>query len=82
MARIHFFRTGFTQWRRQAARRRRPSLVFIAPAVEFGPAALPRRYGMRATIQPLGKSVTIQIGEFVISSEGDPRILGHPQIRY
>jgi hypothetical protein len=58
--------------------RRGEALVAVRLVVPGKLTAAPRLApGYRA-----GSTNSIVIGEFVISPEGDPRILGHPQIRY
>ncbi|MCI1188218.1 hypothetical protein MON38_12380 [Hymenobacter sp. DH14] len=82
MTRTHASRTGLVKWRQLALRRRGVALVLIAQSARAKPVAGSRRYLVAAPVCPVGKRATIRIGEFVISPEGDPRILGHPQIRY
>ncbi len=76
------FRTGFAQWRRQATQRRSLPLVSGAGASRAGRRARSPRLPTMGLGGPARSNPTIRIGEFVISPEGDPQILGHPQIRY
>lgn len=81
MSRINVFRAGFARWRQQAGQRRGFGLVPVPAAAGVRPRAIRPCYPLTTTLG-LVATATIRIGEFVISPEGDPRILGHPQIRY
>ena len=82
MARAYFFRTRLARWRQAAVKRRRRALVSAAPVMKPKPRAATRYRLAAAPACPAGRISFVRIGEFVISPEGDPRILGHPQIRY
>ena len=82
MNRTNVSRTGFAQWRQQATQRRGLPLVSGAGASLAGPRTNSPRLPAIGLAGPARGNPTIRIGEFVISPEGDPQILGHPQIRY
>ena len=82
MVRIHNFRVGLAQWRQAAIRRRGVALVAVVRVVPVQAVAANSCGLVAGTLGPVGSAPSIRIGEFVISPEGDPRILGHPQIRY
>ena len=62
--------------------RRGEALVAVRLVVPGKPTAAPRLAPLAGSGYRAGNTNSIVIGEFVISPEGDPRILGHPQIRY
>ena len=81
MSRINACRTGFAHWRQQARQRRGLVPMPVVQATTAKPRAIRAVYQVTTTAD-LVATATIQIGGFVISPEGDPQLLGHPQIRY
>lgn len=82
MTRIPPSQNGLARWRQAAIQRRGVALVPAALATKADCPATTRLGAAPSSVYLAASKSTIQIGEFVISPEGDPRILGHPQIRY
>ena len=82
MKQTYAFQPGFMTWQYQAMHRRRVALATMAQPGPAQPLAASRRYQLALPACPIENHSIIRIGEFVISPEGDPRILGHPHIRY
>lgn len=81
--RFCYQRVGFLRWRCRAAGRRASMLLFSLPAAaQFAPNMAAWRRALPVPAPPAVVSPTLQIGDFVVSAEGDPKLSGHPDIRY
>lgn len=78
--RFRYQRAGYLRWRCRSGRR--PSFLLSLPLAFAAHPALPTV----GPWYPLGAETAVtaglQVGDFVVSEEGDPRLLGHPDIRY
>jgi len=71
------------RWRCRTASRRAILLVLpMMSAAQFAAstASWRRTAPAYAPLGPVGS--VLQVGQFVVSEEGDPQLLGHPDIRY
>ena len=81
--RFRYKQVGCLRWRCRAARRR--TMLFVLPlnATPGRPAsaaAWRRTVPVSVPITPI--ATVLQIGSFVVGPEGDPQLMGHPDIRY
>ena len=81
--RFRYKQIGYVRWRCRTARRRAMLLVLsLVGIARHKPTASAWRRTL-LTIAPLPPvAIELQIGKFVVSEEGDPQLLGHPNIRY
>ena len=82
--RFRYKRVGFMRWRCRSARRQ--AVVLLLPLACAAPqvlsAAAWRRTLPVAVVPPVPAAKLLRVGEFVVGEEGDPQLLGHPDIRY
>ena len=85
--RFRYKRVGYIRWRRRSSPR---PVVLVAAALATDELNVPSKAAWRRTAKvvvvaetpAVSNTVILHIGEFVISEEGDPQLLGHPDIRY
>lgn len=78
-SRIHYKQMGCLRWRAVLARRRSCPLLWLRiPA----PNQLGGRYPAVMFVYPGPAGPVLRVGDYVVSEEGDPRLWGHPDIRY
>lgn len=85
--RFRYKRVGYIRWRRRAARHQAVLVVTPVAVVEQGVpsrSAWRRSFSVEAAPEVPAAPVQgiLQVGEFVVSEEGDPQLTGHPDIRY
>ncbi|HEX8507751.1 MAG TPA: hypothetical protein VF630_20480 [Hymenobacter sp.] len=85
--RFRYKRVGYIRWRRRAARRR--TLLVVTPLAAVEPGASSASAWRRSPLAEAAPKApaapvqrVLQVGEFVVSEEGDPQLTGHPDIRY
>ena len=81
--RFRYKQIGYMRWRRRAASRRTTLLALpeiIGPQQTPSTAAWRRRVPATVLLPPV--AVALRVGWFMVSEEGDPRLSGHPGIRY
>ena len=81
--RFRYKRVGYMRWRCRAAQRR--TTLLLLP-LQAKPTAAPHVAAWRRTI-PLPTpivpiSTVLQVGDYVVGAQGDPQLIGHPDIRY
>jgi hypothetical protein len=81
--RFRYKLVGYMRWRCRAASRRVTLLMIQqVSAAQFAPSTAAWRRTM-PTFAPVPKLQQIlKIGDFVVGEEGDPQLVGHPDIRY
>jgi hypothetical protein len=85
--RFRYKRVGYIRWRRRSTFR---PAVLVVPALATAELGAPSKAAWRRTAKvvvaseapTLPNTVILHIGEFIVSEEGDPQLLGHPDIRY
>jgi len=81
--RFRYYRVGYMRWRFRAASCRALVLLFpVAGGGRFAPSMAVWRRALPVALPPVAVSPTLQVGDFVVSAEGDPQLSGHPDIRY
>lgn len=81
--RFRYEQIGYVRWRCRIVRRRAMLLVppLVSIALHESTASAWRR--TIPTFTPLPPAaIELHIGKFVVSEDGDPQLLGHPNIRY
>ena len=81
--RFRYHRVGSIRRRFRAISCR--ALVLLFPLAEgriFAPGMAVWRRALPVALPPVAASPTLQVGDFVVSAEGDPQLSGHPDIRY
>jgi len=71
------------RWRCRTAQRR--AFVLVLPfsiSKEKQPSAAVWRHTALARTPWTPPPTTLQVGDFVVGAEGDPQLMGHPDIRY
>ena len=73
--------TGRHHWRQQAASRRVGRLAYQAAELV---AHSKEMQAANLVSSKLKHSIltTLRIGDFIVGHDGDPQLLGHPEIRY
>ncbi|MDO7850787.1 hypothetical protein [Hymenobacter convexus] len=73
---------SYRRWRFRASRRTTQQLMMPLATTGFAPstAAWRRRLPEPVQLQPVRKA--LQVGDYVVSEEGDLLLYGHPDIRY
>ena len=82
--RFRYKQVGYMRWRCRTSSRRAVLLFLpLAPVRQRHPlsVALWRRT-MSAVPKLAPATKVLQFGDFVIGEEGDPQLMGHPDIRY
>ncbi len=75
-------RMGYFRWRCRAARRRALFLAARAQAAAGRMPGVAGRRRRRAAAATPPAATALRVGEYLVSAEGDPQLLGHPGIRY
>ena len=79
--RFRYKRVGYIRWRHRTAGRRRVTVLPAAPVQRASHAAMQRRtMTVLVRLSPVAK--VLKYGDYFIGEEGDPQLLGHPDIRY
>ena len=78
-SRFHYKQMAYLRWRVTLTQRRVCPQIWLQMPV---PNQLAGRYPavMFGYVGPAGP--VLQVGDYVVSEEGDPRLWGHPDIRY
>ena len=81
--RFRYKRVGYMRWRCRSASRRVALLAFpVAAVVPVAPATASWRRSVPKLVQVAEPQSILKIGDFVVGEEGDPKLIGHPDIRY
>jgi hypothetical protein len=82
--RFRYKRTGYMRWRTRTSRRRTTLMLLPLSAARYSALGVPAwRRAFAAEVAPFAAPTTVlQVGGFLIGEEGDPQLLGHPDIRY
>ena len=76
---IHYKRLGYLRWRSPLARRR----ISLLPGFRVSaPNQVTERYPVVVFVHLGPAGPVLQVGDYLVSEEGDPRLWGHPDIRY
>ena len=81
--RFRYKQIGYMRWRCRAARHHTMLLILPLAATRrpsASAAAWRRTVPVVVPIVPV--ATVLQIGSFVVGAEGDPQLMGHPDIRY
>lgn len=81
--RFRYKRVGYMRWRCRTASRR--AVLLVPPmmsAPQFGVGTAARRRTAPAYVPFRPVAAVLQVGQYVVGEEGDPQLLGHPDIRY
>ncbi|GAC1370441.1 MAG: hypothetical protein NVSMB30_09160 [Hymenobacter sp.] len=81
--RIRHRRLSNLRWRLHMALRRAALLLISIAATRPGSVAALEHPAMplaKPLLTPVGN--VLHVGDYVVSEEGDPQLLGHPNIRY
>lgn len=71
------------RWRCRTASRRAVLLVLpLASAAHFAPSTAAWRRTVPFYVPMPTPQAVLKVGDFVVSEEGDPKLSGHPDIRY
>ena len=76
--RFRYKRVGHLRLRCRLVRRQAVLLVLLV-AFATQPAA---RRAVPASAPPVPVAAVLRIGDYVVCEEGDPKLVGHPDIRY
>lgn len=71
------------RWRCRTTLRRTTLLVLpLTAAARYAPSMAAWRRTVPVFVPVTPVATMLRVGEFVVSEEGDPQLLGHPDIRY
>jgi len=74
---------SYLRWRWRGTRRRAvPATLPMATAEARRSGAAAWRRTPAPVAAPAPPAATYRVGNFVVGQEGDPQLLGHPDIRY
>jgi hypothetical protein len=80
--RFRYKQLGVARWRCRVARRRTLLLILPLTALSQHPASATWRRTAPLPAPVVSIATVLQVGGFMIGAEGDPQLLGHPDIRY
>lgn len=81
--RFRYKRIGYMRWRCRSAQRRAILLVLpLTAAARYASTTAAWRRTVPVFVPIVPVVAVLRVGEFVVGEEGDPQLLGHPDIRY
>ncbi|WP_035565053.1 hypothetical protein [Hymenobacter sp. IS2118] len=81
--RIRYQRISYLRWRCRATSRQ--ALLMARPLLtgySAGPSAAAWRRAIPVMVLLKPAATVLRVGDFVVGEEGDPQLLGHPDIMY
>ncbi|MDB5235603.1 MAG: hypothetical protein JWR44_2596 [Hymenobacter sp.] len=81
--RFRYKKVGYMRWRCRTAQRRAFMMVLaLVAALHNAPHTATWQRAAPAFVPAASAVAVLQVGQFVVSAEGDPQLTGHPDIRY
>lgn len=80
--RFRYKRIGYLRWRCRSAKHRTLLLLPLSMAPQHAPSTAAWRRVIPVFVPIATSAISFQIGDFIVGELSDPRLSGHPAIRY